>query len=433
VSYCKFWALAARFVGWTGHARGPLLALALLAGVAACSSVTSLSAPRREASRIRPPAEATASTAPVIVRGLREVIDLAVGPESACAVTRRAELRCWSLAAARHSMHASAVVGLSAVSAVAVSRLATCVLRRDANVVCFSHAAVQPRGPAADDDDARRRGPPPLRFGFAEVPDTHDAIQISMHEAVACAVMSSGKSRCWQIAKKEGLAGQRLTTLSWRPADAAHFEAIGALEELRLGARIACARNREGAVYWWAPKWAGAQESASRDTAEDIAEEEVLALGQAPRRLEMAPASAIASGAGHACATTRMGRLHCWGGNFYGQLGTGTRQSSSKPQPVVGLMAVARVAAGTQHTCAVDRAGRAYCWGRNVAGRLGDGSYRDRLQPVQVGRLSGVTALEVGDRSSCALRSNGTVYCWGAETERHCFDCAESQSFPDPQ
>ena len=123
----------------------------------------------------------------------------------------------------------------------------------------------------------------------------------------------------------------------------------------------------------------------------------------------------VSAGERHSCAVTFTGALRCWGENFSGQLGTGTRESRGSPVDVLGLSSgVAMVAAGKTHTCAVTAAGAAKCWGSNLNGQLGDGTQADRLSPVTVSGLSsGVLAITVGEGFSCALTTGGGVKCWG--------------------
>jgi alpha-tubulin suppressor-like RCC1 family protein len=143
----------------------------------------------------------------------------------------------------------------------------------------------------------------------------------------------------------------------------------------------------------------------------------------------------IAVGFFHTCARLADGRVKCWGGNGFGQLGyddAQTRGDGGGPNmntllPVnlgSGRTAVA-IAAGDNHTCAILDNGGTKCWGSNIAGELGQGSTSilgdepgemAALQPIDFG--AGRTAIEVagGQNFTCARLDNNTVKCWGLNT-----------------
>ena len=137
----------------------------------------------------------------------------------------------------------------------------------------------------------------------------------------------------------------------------------------------------------------------------------------------------LAANAANTCALVSDGRVYCWGGNSYGQLGDGTTINRSAPTAVVdsgnmlyaGGKAVVSLAVGQHHTCALVSDGRVYCWGRNDHGQLGDNTTIDHVAPAAVVDAGGVLygggktvlSLVAGYEHTCALVSDGAVYCWG--------------------
>jgi alpha-tubulin suppressor-like RCC1 family protein len=91
----------------------------------------------------------------------------------------------------------------------------------------------------------------------------------------------------------------------------------------------------------------------------------------------------ISAGHDHTCGVTPAGKAYCWGanedagGNQGGQLGDGSKTSRLTPVPVSGGLTFAEVQATRNFTCGRTTSGRIYCWGGNRYGNLGIGAHGD--------------------------------------------------------
>lgn len=145
-------------------------------------------------------------------------------------------------------------------------------------------------------------------------------------------------------------------------------------------------------------------------------------------------ASRISAGRDHTCAILDSGRLTCWGGNAFGQLGLGVPGSrgiattvnmgAALPAVDLGTGRTARqVVAGDHSTCALLDDSTVKCWGSGGDGRTGYESPADRglsstdmgddLPTVDLGTGRTAVVLAAGLGHTCAILDNGDLKCWG--------------------
>jgi len=82
---------------------------------------------------------------------------------------------------------------------------------------------------------------------------------------------------------------------------------------------------------------------------------------------------------------------------------------------VSGLSGVTNVAGGWRHSLALKNDGTAWAWGGNGYGQLGSGNYFEyfRTTPGKVSGLNNVVSVSSGGVHSLAVKDDGTVWTWG--------------------
>lgn len=144
----------------------------------------------------------------------------------------------------------------------------------------------------------------------------------------------------------------------------------------------------------------------------------------------------LALGEGSTCSLSAAGQIRCWGRNYYGALGTGSREANFVDGYVTGIDGqVTAIAAGGFHQCALTAPGDVWCWGSNLEGAIGNGSVGDSehpvLKPVRVAGISRVKSLHLGDKISCALTQDSSLYCWGRNAH-HEIDSSSTKMITSP-
>ncbi|MBI3982886.1 MAG: hypothetical protein HY337_08235 [Gemmatimonadetes bacterium] len=115
---------------------------------------------------------------------------------------------------------------------------------------------------------------------------------------------------------------------------------------------------------------------------------------------------------------TTGGAAYCWGWNGNGEFGNGAIERADyiwNPTAAAGGLTFSALDAGAYHTCGLSPAGKAYCWGGNFFGQVGSPPQPPWNQPSPVEVAGGHTfsAISVGWSHACGRTSGGTVYCWG--------------------
>jgi alpha-tubulin suppressor-like RCC1 family protein len=297
-------------------------------------------------------------------------------------------------------------VGIGAIQAVALGEHHSCALRADGSVACWGRNV---RGEIGR--EAPRLSSEPL-----DVPDLGPAAAIAAGRQHTCALLAGGKLSCWG-ANHSGQLGRPPSEGIELPAE---LSGLPPVREIHAGGANTCARLVSGELLCWGANESGQLALADRSPTPTptlmpgAADFVSLALANNDRAGSQNPDRARL--ASYMCGVTRAGAVLCWGNNYTGQLGDGTRDHRATPTPVSGIDDALQVVAGDLHACALRRSGAVACWGRNEFGAVGDGSMGPstvRAQPVTPLGVERAVGLALGRAHSCARLANGAISCWG--------------------
>lgn len=243
-------------------------------------------------------------------------------------------------------------------------------------------------------------------------------VQVSVGGDVACALTDAGAAYCWGTGGTtgDGTNTDRYGAVRVRKGDGSPLTGVVAVS---AGSDHACARTTAGAAWCWGRNMSGQlSDGSTKDRRSAVRVRS--GAGQVTR------VSSVSAGTGFTCLSRTDGSAWCAGDGYWGNLGNGTAENTTRMIPVTrrsGLPLVAQVSAGDSHACAVGRDGSAWCWGSNLKGELGNGTHKKSLVPVQVHRsapkaLGKVRSISAGNTFTCAHQGlPQAVWCWGANAD----------------
>lgn len=350
-----------------------------------------------------PAAQPSESTATAGVPPVLRATAVASGRAHTCVVTNAGGVKCWGKNEHRQLGNGGVVNsnipvdvnGLGDVKAVAAGWEHTCALTNAGGVKCWGFNQNGELGNGVINDS----GVPVDVSGL-----TSGVWAIEAGDDHTCALTDQGEAKCWG-SNRFGQLGDGSTTS--RSVPVAVQGLSGRASAVVAGWGHTCVLTDEKSVKCWGDDEYGqlgyGQTEDYRFTPMDV-----MGLVRSVVR--------ISADGGQTCALTIYGGVSCWGSNKYGQLGDGTTETRNSPVQVAGLTQdVIDIAAGWNHTCALVSGRGMECWGWNYFGQLGDGTKASRTTPVDVYGLSeSVDAMGVGWAHTCVVTDLGGVKCWGA-------------------
>ncbi len=252
-------------------------------------------------------------------------------------------------------------------------------------------------------------------------------VSLAAGTAHTCALLDNGRVRCWGAG---ALSYGRVGQLGYgninhigddeTPASAGDVNVGGIVVQLAAGDAHTCALLDSGRVRCWGMAGYG---SLGYGNTNNIGDDEAPATaGDVPVG---GTVGSVAAGTYHTVGLLDDGRVRCWGNGGGGRLGYGNTnhigddEASELAGDVNVGAAVVTLAAGGSHTCALLNGGRVRCWGVGLNGQLGYGSTNtigDDEHPASAGDVNvdgTVMRLVAGSGHTCVLLDNGHVRCWG--------------------
>jgi alpha-tubulin suppressor-like RCC1 family protein len=257
-------------------------------------------------------------------------------------------------------------------------------------------------------------------------------VKLAAGESHTCALMDTGKVRCWGYNGygQLGYGNTQNVGDNEQPWSVGDVNVGGTVKDIVAGGHQTCALMDTGKVRCWGYNSHGELGYGNTTSIGDNEAPSVAGDVNVGGNVLQ-----LAAGSYHTCALLTTGFIRCWGYNGTGQLGYGNYSYSSPSYPYpyynndVGDNEVPanagdvntggkvlQVAAGSEHTCVLLSSGGIKCWGRGTDGRLGYGNTtQQNAPPAAPVDLDGATAYQVaaGGAHSCALLSTGAARCWG--------------------
>lgn len=309
---------------------------------------------------------------PVIIEGLKGVLELKVGGVHACARLRDSTVRCWGSnrygqlgdGTTQDRLTPVTVRGLLNVRGLALGYSHSCALIKDGTARCWGHNQLGSLGDGSFLDKLKP----------VEVKGLKSIRQLSAGYAHTCASFAYSDARCWgAISEAQFNANTPAIPIARR------IEGLGRSTYISSGGGSSMISCMVGYNYSSIKCWGyNAQGQLGDGTTEsrmnpgfvsDFISESFL----------------FTVGGHHVCATNPSRAALCWGSNQYGQLGAGVEgDRATTPRLVPEATEVSQISAGFNHTCMIKYDDTVWCWGHNHLGQLGDGTTTDRVKPVQV-------------------------------------------------
>lgn len=204
----------------------------------------------------------------------------------------------------------------------------------------------------------------------------------------ACGIAPAGAAFCWGSNDRGQIGGPVLDDLcteliggpcsmtpaivgaadtTWAVPSDSHY-AGGVFESVSAGGKHSCGIRHDGHAMCWGAGSSGQLGNGS------------FVDASAPFTVVNAPTfTSVHAGGDYTCALTPVGEVFCWGASYGGEA-----------TKISGALEFTMISSGWGHACGVTRPeGAIYCWGNNDRGQLGTGTRTSTTTPTRVAKPLG--------------------------------------------
>jgi alpha-tubulin suppressor-like RCC1 family protein len=357
--------------------------------------------------------EARTTTTNVTVLPPTQLVAVAAGDASTCALGADQHAYCWGLVPASRSTVPLPVQGAPAFLSISTTQRSACGVSTAHEVWCWgsNDSGQLGNGARSDAADAVR-----VQGGS----QTYTAVTSGGHHT--CALAPDGGAWCWG-ANEAGQLGNGTRTASSVPVAVAGGRTFSALS---AGDSHTCGVASGGAVYCWGSnRWSQLGDGTTTDTP-GTTDRTTPTLVQGSHTF-----LTVSAGSVHTCGIAAGGSAWCWGLNNAGQFGNGTSTVAvaSDPVPAATGLSLVSVSSSMTYSCGLTGSGDIWCWGfkgTDTYGQLGDGGRSGSSSPVKVS--GGLTWASVSTgmygysdeatnggtaAHTCGVTTSGVTWCWG--------------------
>jgi alpha-tubulin suppressor-like RCC1 family protein/regulation of enolase protein 1 (concanavalin A-like superfamily) len=336
--------------------------------------------------------------------GLSNIVQIVAGESHALALRANGTVAAWGLNESSElgnglqggeSRTPSSVRGLRQVIALAVGKSHSLALKSDGTVWAWGSNT---NGQLGDGTQSNNRSLPVQVWGLNGV------VAVAAGEKYSLALKSDGTVWAWGLAT-HGRLGTGNTTQRLTPVK---VNGLSSIVSIAAGQGHSLALKSDGTV--WTVGFNNFGALGLGDTEDRFTPVQVSSLASIT-------IVSIAAGWNNSYAIESDGTVWAWGRNKYGELGIGTQGYEDSPVEVTSVTGVLAVAAGIDHAVFLKSDGTLRSFGQYRDGQLGDGTPVHRLLPVQVEGLTSVSQISSGSQHQVARTSDGKIWMWGRNSD----------------